>query len=84
MFAEFELRMGELNTQGVPLTAELLCAEYKALNANISTPAPRSRSMGSWEQPPDRKPSISFTAGAPSFKVQGSQRQILWPGHGDG
>ena len=38
MFAEFELRMGELNTQGVPLTAELLCAEYKALNAKYFGP----------------------------------------------
>ena len=32
MFAEFELRMGELNTQGETLTEELLCREYKALN----------------------------------------------------
>ena len=38
MFAEFELRMGELNTQGVPLTADLLCAEYKALNAKYFGP----------------------------------------------
>ena len=38
MFAEFELRMGELNTQGVPLTAELLCTEYKALNAKYFGP----------------------------------------------
>ena len=33
MFAEFELRMGELNAQGTPLTAEQQSAEYKALNA---------------------------------------------------
>ena len=38
MFAEFELRMGELNAQGVPLTAELLCAEYKALNVRYFGP----------------------------------------------
>ena len=38
MFAEFELRMGELNAQGAPLTAELLCAEYKALNAKYFGP----------------------------------------------
>lgn len=38
MFAEFELRMGELNAQGTPLTAELLCAEYKALNARYFGP----------------------------------------------
>ena len=38
MFAEFELRMGELNAQGTPLTAELLCAEYKALNAKYFGP----------------------------------------------
>ena len=38
MFAEFELRMGELDAQGTPLTAELLCAEYKALNAKYFGP----------------------------------------------
>lgn len=38
MFAEFELRMGELNARGTPLTAELLCAEYKALNAKYFGP----------------------------------------------
>ena len=38
LFAEFELRMGELNAQGTPLTAELLCAEYKALNAKYFGP----------------------------------------------
>ena len=38
MFAEFELRMGELSAQGTPLTAELLCAEYKALNAKYFGP----------------------------------------------
>ena len=38
MFAEFELRMGQLSTQGTPLTAELLCAEYKALNAKYFGP----------------------------------------------
>lgn len=32
MFAEFELRMGELVAQGETLTEELLCREYKALN----------------------------------------------------
>lgn len=38
MFAEFELRLGELNAQGVPLTAERLSAEYKALNAKYFGP----------------------------------------------
>ena len=38
MFAEFELRMGELNAKGETLTAELLCAEYKALNARYFGP----------------------------------------------
>ena len=38
MFAEFELRLGELNAQGVPLTAELLSAEYKALNEKYFGP----------------------------------------------
>ena len=32
MFAEFELRMGELNAQGVTLTADVLCEEYRKLN----------------------------------------------------
>ncbi len=32
MFAEFELRMGELSAQGETLTADLLSREYKALN----------------------------------------------------
>ncbi len=32
MFAEFELRIAELNQQGVTLTADLLCEEYKKLN----------------------------------------------------
>ena len=38
MFAEFELRMGELNAQGATLTAELLCREYEALNAKYFGP----------------------------------------------
>jgi oligoendopeptidase F len=38
MFAEFELRMGELNAQGEPLTAELLSKEYKALNEKYYGP----------------------------------------------
>lgn len=38
MFAEYELRLGELNAQGVPLTAERLSAEYKALNARYFGP----------------------------------------------
>ena len=32
MFAEFELRMGELVQAGVPLTAAKLCEEYRKLN----------------------------------------------------
>ena len=32
MFAEFELKMGELVQAGIPLTAEKLCQEYKKLN----------------------------------------------------
>ena len=32
MFAEFELRLGELNRQGEALTAQRLCEEYRALN----------------------------------------------------
>ena len=38
MFAEYELRLGELNAQGIPLTAERLSAEYKALNARYFGP----------------------------------------------
>ena len=38
MFAEFELRMGELNARGATLTAETLCAEYKALNEKYFGP----------------------------------------------
>ena len=38
MFAEFELRMGELNAQGATLTADELCAEYKALNEKYFGP----------------------------------------------
>ena len=37
-FAEFELRMNELTAQGQPLTAELLCKEYKALNEKYYGP----------------------------------------------
>ncbi len=33
MFAEFERIMGELSEKGVALTADVLCREYKALNA---------------------------------------------------
>ena len=33
MFAEFELILGQLNQQGVALTAERMCEEYKKLNA---------------------------------------------------
>ncbi|MBQ7098690.1 MAG: oligoendopeptidase F, partial [Oscillospiraceae bacterium] len=32
MFAEFELKMGEMVQQGIPLTAEKLCEEYRKLN----------------------------------------------------
>lgn len=32
MFAEFELLLGQLNQQGVALTAERMCEEYKKLN----------------------------------------------------
>ena len=32
MFAEFELKMGEMVQNGIPLTAEKLCQEYKKLN----------------------------------------------------
>ena len=38
MFAEFELRMGQLCAQGEPLTADLLSAEYKALNEKYYGP----------------------------------------------
>ena len=38
MFAEFELRMGELNAQGTPLTAETLCREYRDLNRQYFGP----------------------------------------------
>ena len=38
MFAEFELRMGELNDQGETLTADLLSKEYKALNEKYYGP----------------------------------------------
>ena len=33
MFAEFELIIGEMAAQGTTLTADLLCAEYRRLNA---------------------------------------------------
>lgn len=33
MFAEFELLLGKLNQEGVALTAERMCEEYKKLNA---------------------------------------------------
>ncbi len=32
MFAEFELKMGEMVKAGIPLTAEKLCQEYRKLN----------------------------------------------------
>lgn len=32
MFAEFEMILGKLNQEGVPLTAERMCEEYKKLN----------------------------------------------------
>ncbi len=38
MFAEFELRLGELTAQGQTLTADLLCREYKALNEKYYGP----------------------------------------------
>ena len=38
MFAEFELRMGQLCAQGEPLTADLLSKEYKALNEKYYGP----------------------------------------------
>ena len=37
-FAEFELRLNELTAQGQPLTADLLCKEYKALNEKYYGP----------------------------------------------
>mgnify|MGYP002617527683 CR=1 FL=1 len=33
MFAEFELKIAELSAQGVTLTADVLCEEYRKLNA---------------------------------------------------
>ena len=38
MFAEFELRMGEMNAAGEALTAEALCREYRALNKRYFGP----------------------------------------------
>ncbi len=38
MFAEFELRLGELNAKGETLTAELLNREYRALNEKYYGP----------------------------------------------
>lgn len=38
MFAEFELRMGELDAAGEALTADRLCREYKALNEKYYGP----------------------------------------------
>ena len=38
MFAEFELRMGELNAQGAALTVETLCREYRSLNERYFGP----------------------------------------------
>ena len=38
MFAEFELRMGQLNAQGETLTADLLSKEYKDLNEKYYGP----------------------------------------------
>lgn len=38
MFAEFELRMGEMNAAGEALTAEALCREYRALNERYFGP----------------------------------------------
>lgn len=32
MFAEFELKIAEMNAQGIELTADAICAEYKRLN----------------------------------------------------
>jgi len=38
MFAEFELKIGQLSQQGVPLTAEKLCSEYRRLNEEYFGP----------------------------------------------
>lgn len=38
MFAEFELRMGEMNANGEALTADALCREYRALNERYFGP----------------------------------------------
>ncbi|MDE6107811.1 MAG: oligoendopeptidase F, partial [Oscillospiraceae bacterium] len=38
MFAEFELRLGELDAAGEALTADRLCQEYKALNEKYYGP----------------------------------------------
>ncbi|MBQ6798344.1 MAG: oligoendopeptidase F [Oscillospiraceae bacterium] len=38
MFAEFELKMGQLSAQGVALTAEKLCEVYRDLNAQYFGP----------------------------------------------
>ncbi len=38
MFAEFELKMGQLYQSGVPLTAEKLCQEYRKLNEEYFGP----------------------------------------------
>ena len=38
MFAEFELEMAQLNAQGTALTAETLCARYRALNERYFGP----------------------------------------------
>ncbi len=39
MFAEFELRLGQRNAQGVALTAERMCQEYGTLNRQYYGPA---------------------------------------------
>ena len=36
----------------------------------MSTPAPFSKATGAVEQPPERKPKLSGTAGAPYFKMR--------------
>ena len=38
MFAEFELRMGQLNAEGKALTADTLCQEYRKLNEQYFGP----------------------------------------------
>lgn len=38
MFAEFELKIGQLSQQGVPLTAEKLCSVYRQLNEEYFGP----------------------------------------------